>query len=282
MQKVSFKVSINHDNMTVGDFLSKENHVSRRLITKLKQTDNGITKNGVHTKTIDRVSIGDIIEITLSDEKTLEQNPSLSVPIVYEDDELIVFDKPAFMPVHPSHGHINDTLGNFFSHHCQGLTCRTINRLDRDTSGLCMVAKNSYCAKLLQSSLKKTYYATVCGITPKFGTINAPIARQAQSIITRCVCESGQFAVTHYEKIFENQKYSLLKISLETGRTHQIRVHFSHIGYPLCGDDMYGGSMSDINRQALHCGELEFTHPISGKAIVLSSPLPQDIASLFK
>lgn len=200
---------------------------------------------------------GDIIKIKLNDEKFLEPNPELKVPVIFENDDIVIFDKPAEMPVHPSIKHQGDTLGNCFANLYSDLTFRPINRLDRNTSGLCAVAKNAYGASYYQKNILKTYYAAVEGITPESGTIDAPIARQQESIILRCVREDGQRAITHYKRIFCNEKYSLLEIKPETGRTHQIRVHLSYIGYPLAGDEMYGGKCDIIKRQALHCGIME-------------------------
>ena len=281
MRKIKFIVTPEQDGKTVLNILTLSG-TSKRLITKLKQVENGITKNGIHARTIDTVKNGDIVEIQLADEKVLDENPELNVPIVYEDNDVIIFDKPAFMPVHPSHKHLNDTLGNYFAFHCKGLTYRPINRLDRDTSGLCAVAKNSFSAVGLQKSLEKIYYAVACGEISGSGTIDKPIARTDNSIITRCVSDKGQKAVTHYEAIKSNGNYTLLKIKLETGRTHQIRVHFSHIGFPLAGDSMYGGDLTDLNRQALHCGELFFIHPVTSKEIHLVSEIPQDMKLLIK
>lgn len=279
MRIINFTVDKNHDGKTVFSVL-KHNGVSRRLTTKLKQIENGITNNGINVRTIDTVKIGDIISIKLSNEKPLPKADNLNVPIVYEDDDIIVFDKPAFMPVHPSHKHQGDTLGNFFAVHCEGLTFRPINRLDRDTSGLCVIAKNHFCATHLQKNLDKTYFAIVQGKITTGGTINKPIARMGDSIIKRCVCENGQKAVTHYEVLSYNDNFSLLKIKLETGRTHQIRVHLSSEGFSLAGDDMYGGSLEFINRQALHCGEISFTHPVTKKEIYLKSELPNDMKNI--
>ena len=153
--------------------------------------------------------------------------------------------------------------------------------IDRDTSGLCVIAKNALAASGLQGECRKIYYAAVHGIIEESGTIDAPIARRQQSIITRCVSPEGRRAVTHYRRLSFNEKYSLAEIVLETGRTHQIRVHFSHIGHPLAGDDLYGGLRENISRQALHCGEMSFTEPVSGEPITVNAPLPDDIEGLF-
>lgn len=278
---MKFTAEKSDDNLKVGFFLSKRN-VSRRLVTKLKRCENGITLNGSPCRTIDTVHEGDLVEITMQDGGGLEPNPELSVKIAFENESLAVFDKPSSMPVHPSIKHQGDTLGNYFASLFPDLTFRPVNRLDRDTSGLCIVAKNPFSAKALQFSVKKTYFAAVCGQTEKSGTIDLPIAREKDSIIKRIVSENGQKAVTHFEKIAENSRFSLLKINLETGRTHQIRVHFSHIGHPLVGDTLYGSPSELISRQALHCGELTFPDPISGELITVKSDLPDDMKRLFE
>lgn len=267
------------NDITVGFFLSK-NSVSKRLITKLKGVENGITKNGVHCRTIDLVKEGDVVEISISDHKKLEPNASLCVPIIYENEGFVVFDKPPFMPVHPSIQHQGDTLGNFFSARYPDLTFRPINRLDRDTSGLCVVAKNPFFATALQFSVEKTYYAIVEGEISQAGTINLPIAREKESIITRVVSPDGQPAVTHYKPVKTDRKSTLLEISLETGRTHQIRVHFSHVGHPLVGDDLYGKKSELISHQALHCGKLKISLP-DGETLTLKAPLPNDMKNLL-
>lgn len=236
----------------------------------------GITRNGLPIRSIDTVYNGDIIKINLNDEKFLEPNPELKVPVIFENEDIAIFEKPAGMPVHPSIKHQGDTLGNYFAYLYPKLTFRPINRLDCNTSGLCAVAKNSYGASNYQGKIKKTYYAVAEGITEESGTINVPIAREHESIILRCVREDGQEAVTHYKRLLFNEKYSLLEINLETGRTHQIRVHFAYIGHPLAGDDMYGGKCDVIKRQALHCGIMEF----DGKTI--KSQLSRDISDIFE
>lgn len=242
----------------------------------------GVTRNGEPIRSIDTVFGGDEIVLRLDDTSLLEPNGELKVKIAFENENLIVFDKPSGMPVHPSIKHQGDTLGNYFAYVYPDLTFRPVNRLDRDTSGLCIAAKNAHAANMLQKCCEKVYFAAVHGITEESGAISAPIARQCESIILRCVREDGQPAVTHYRRIRHNEKYSLEEIRLETGRTHQIRVHFSHIGHPLAGDDMYGGSREDIMRQALHCGELTFTEPVTGEEITVRSGLPEDISALFK
>lgn len=251
------------------------------MLTKLKRQVSGITCNGQTVRSIDTVHNGDVIVLKIQDSTFLEPNPLLDVPVAFENDNLVIFDKSGGMPVHPSIKHQGDTLGNFFSALYPEMTFRPVNRLDKDTSGLVSVAKNAFSASILQNSCRKVYFAAVHGITDVSGTINAPIAREKESIIVRCVRDDGQPAVTHYRRIAHNQKYSLLEIHLETGRTHQIRVHFSHIGHALAGDDLYGGTREDISRQALHCGVMTFTEPLTKEIITVKSELPDDIKNLM-
>ncbi len=263
------------------DFLMGDCNVSKRLLTKLKQVENGITVNGVHTRVIDRISCGDVVELKIQDTGFLEGNSLLCVPKIFENENVIVYDKPVGMPVHPSIKHQGDTLGNCFAADYPTLKFRPVIRLDRDTSGLCIVAKNSYSAALLQNSVKKIYYAVVQGVPDECGTIDLPIAREKDSIIKRVVREDGQRAITHYKTIDGNDKFTLVQVELETGRTHQIRVHFSHIGYPLAGDDLYGGSTLYIKSQALHCGRLTFTEPITKELITVNSQIREDMRKIL-
>ena len=155
-----------------------------------------------------------------------------------------------------------------------------MNRLDRNTSGLCLIAKTVYAAHRVRD-LQKRYYALVPEGLHGSGTVDAPIASERDSVITRCVRADGRPSVTHYRRIAENGRYSLAKVRLETGRTHQIRVHFAYIGHPLAGDDMYGGSTADISRQALHCGRLTFRLPLTGEEVTVEADLPEDIRALI-
>lgn len=263
------------------DFL-KSVGISKKLLTKLKREYMGITRNSKLIRSIDMVQPNDTIVLSIEDTSFLEPNANLVVPIVYEDDNVVVFDKSYNMPIHPSIKHQGDTLGNYFSYLYPNTTFRPIIRLDRNTSGLCIVAKNQRSAGMLQKQISKVYYAVVTGIVDSSGTIDAPIKRETNSIIKRVVATDGQPSVTHYRKVSTNGKYSLVEVTLETGRTHQIRVHFSYIGHSLAGDDLYGGSLQDINRQALHCGKLIFPNiDDNSKIIEVNSNIPLDMKSLI-
>lgn len=277
--RLEFTVGEASDGVSCRSFL-RSNGVSARLIGRLKRIDGGITLRGGLLKSIDPVRSGDVVVLTLPSENALN-GTSGSVPVKYEDDALIIYDKPCGMPVHPSAKHLDDTLGNIFASAHPDRKFRCINRLDLDTSGLCLVAKNAYAAAVLPKSTKKVYYAAVRGDIPQCGVIEAPIGAAKDSISKRAVCEDGQYARTEYTPIFHSNGYTLLRVVIQTGRTHQIRVHFSYMGYPLAGDALYGGDLSIMKRQALHCGRMRLIHPMSGSEIIADSPLPADMRGLL-
>ena len=207
---------------------------------------------------------------------------AMDIPIVYEDEDLIVLNKPPLVPVHESRNHRGDTLSNFVAYHLDYDTAfRAVFRLDRDTSGLVLVAKHELAASQTAGKIKKDYYAVVHGQITESGQVIAPIARCGDSIIKRCVSADGDYAETHYEPVKVLSDRTLLRLNLITGRTHQIRVHMAHIGHPLLGDSMYGGATDLIGRQALHCGNIEFVHPISEKKMYLTAEFPLDFSSLI-
>ena len=278
MREISYTIPAEFDGVQAQVFL-KSRGISRRVLTALKRSG-GLTRGGGILRTVDAVHAGEVITLQLDGgETSVAANPELSADIVYEDEDVVVFNKPPFMPVHPSQRHHDDTLANLFAARYPGLPFRPINRLDRNTSGLCVCAKNQFAAAALSGSISKVYYAITDG-TPPGDTVDAPIGRLGDSVIERCVTPDGKPAVTHFRKI-AGERRALLRITLDTGRTHQIRVHMAHIGFPLCGDDMYGGDCTAISRQALHCGEVEFTLPVSGERITISAPLPEDMAAIL-
>ena len=271
------------DNGRILEKVLKEKGFSRRLITYLKRSENGMTRNGMLVRTVDRVYENDVI--VLDDRKkdnNIIPNGDLKAGIIYEDSDLVVFDKPPFMPVHPSINHQLDTLGNLFSFLYPDKTFRPVNRLDRDTSGCVVVAKNSYSANLLQKSCEKKYLCITEQIDFCGGRICEPIARENESIILRCVRDDGKYSATDWLNIADKNGLSLIECSLETGRTHQIRVHFSYKGYPLIGDKMYGGDCSEMKRQALHCSEVSFVRPSDRKRVRILSELPADMKNILK
>ncbi|MBR6102412.1 MAG: RluA family pseudouridine synthase [Ruminococcus sp.] len=267
------------DGKKLGEVL-RTRGFSRKLLCRLKHTESGMTRGGALIRTVDRVSCGDEISLASPGTSELEPSPELHAPVLYEDSEVIVFDKPAGMPVHPSIGHHDDTLGNLFAAKYPGAVFRPVSRLDSQTSGCVTVAKSQFAASRLQGKFSKRYLALCCGEPPAEGTIDAPIAREADSIIKRCVSPEGKPAQTRYRVLASDGRYSLCEVTPLTGRTHQIRVHFAHMGFPLAGDSLYGGSCGDIQRQALHCSEVSFLSPENGEKIRAVSPLPEDMARL--
>ncbi len=279
-----------HDDAKLKHILLQDMSISMRLLYSLKKNEL-VKVNGKAVKNHDIVKKGDIVEVSLEEEKNDYISQPMDIKAVYEDEDLYVIEKPPYMVVHPTKGHQDNTLANgliyFFEKNNIKSKIRFVNRLDRDTSGILIIAKNSYCHSILTKndamhSMKKTYLAVVEGqLRQEEGTINLPIGRSIDGI-KRIVDKDGQRAVTHYRVLKSLSGASLVQISIETGRTHQIRVHFSHIGHPLLGDELYSGDMNMIKRQALHCSELEFFSPRKSEIIIVKSELPQDMRELIE
>lgn len=282
MRIIEFEISKDDDGKEIREFL-RNFGVSSSLLTKLKKAENGITKNGEFARSIDKIHTGDRLKIAIENSgKPPQALDDGNVEAVYSDEDVLVLNKPAFMPVHESRNHRGDTLANAAARFTNnGGAFRAVYRLDRDTSGLVLIAKNPLAASKLAGKIKKDYYAVCCGEIRESGTIDLPIRRVDESIIKRGVFDDGERAVTHFEVIGTKNGRTLLKINLETGRTHQIRVHFSHIGHPLVGDTLYGKGSDLIKRQALHCKTIYFTHPVTNEFIVVDSEFPNDFKGLI-
>ena len=280
------------ENLTVEWFLRRHGY-SRHIITGLKRTEDGIFRNGVRAWTSQAVHAGDVIETHLVETEPSDGILPRPVPfsVVYEDDDILVVDKPADTPIHPSIGNYENTLANgiawYFEQKGEPFVYRCINRLDRDTSGALILAKNAFSAAVLSTQMRnrqirRTYLAVVEGITPPNGTISAPISRVDDSVIERHVdFLHGEPAVTHYERLETKNEHSLLEIHLETGRTHQIRVHMGYIGHPLPADYLYHPEYDCFKRQPLHSLQLEFRHPVTDKSMCLLAPVPEDMCNAF-
>jgi 23S rRNA pseudouridine1911/1915/1917 synthase len=275
---------------TIRDVLQKQYGVSRRLLVRAKYQGN-ITKNGVPVFVTERLEPGDRVSVSVpADELETVQPEPMPLAVRYEDDDIMVVSKPAGLVVHPTGTHTGGTLANgvvaYWLARGETRKFRPVNRLDKDTSGLLIVAKNQWAHDQFsrmqkERQLKRTYQAIVHGeVTQEKGTVDAPIGLRDGSIITREVRPDGQKAVTHFKVLARGGGISWLELTLETGRTHQIRVHMSHLGHPLLGDDMYGGSRELIGRQALHAVKLSFTHPRSSQQVELAEPLPADMQEL--
>ena len=262
---------------------------SSTVIRHLKETPEGIQNNGIWARVYEPLKSGDVLTLHLVETESSENivPSNLPLPIVYEDHDILVINKPAGMPIHPSQGNYDNTLANacayYFQQKGEPFTYRCINRLDRDTTGLLILARHAYSASLLSNMVAKReihreYRAIVTGQLPEEGVVEAPIARVDGSTIEREVnFETGEFARTNYKCLEYKNGYSLASLKLDTGRTHQIRVHMKYIGHPLPGDFLYNPDYSVIQRQALHSYHLRFAHPITGEEMDFTAPLPEDM-----
>lgn len=289
-----YQISSGEEGRKLGDFL-REKGYSRQLLRQLKETENGLLRNGQPTFMTIALKNGDRIRVRLL-EKAEGSEAIMPAPlpfeIVYEDEDLLVINKPADMPIHPSFQNHGNTLADALTWHYQQqgkeFVYRCINRLDRDTTGLLIVARHQLSASILSDMVRKReihreYLAIVEGIPPEKGTISAPIGRKEGSAILREVnFETGEPARTHFTRLETRNGLSLVSLKLETGRTHQIRVHMAYIGCPLIGDYLYYPDHTRINRQALHSYRLSFLQPITGKALSFTAPLPEDMERAFR
>lgn len=285
-ETLRFTVPAAYDQKQAKLFLKGYCGLSTRMITSLKRETEGIVSNGKILRTVDTVRAGQVVTVTLPEEESPYIEPVEGEPeIVFEDSHLLIANKPPFMPVHPVKQYQTDTLANgvvaYSLSRGERYVFRAVNRLDRNTSGLVMIAKNRFTVNRLKNCVHKTYLAAVHGEITQDGTVCAPIGLQEGSKIVRCVTAEGTPAVTHYAVLYSEREYSLLRLWLETGKTHQIRCHMSYLGHPLLGDDLYGGTREKINRHALHCAEMHFRHPVTGEDITVQAALPQDMAPLF-
>ena len=286
-RRLQYTIPHEYSSRRVLDFL-KHLGFSHRLITKLKQAPDGILLNGEHIRTIDPMSEGDVLEINLPTDK----KESISIPvempldIIYEDDDILVLNKPAMLAVHESHNHLGDTLSNAVAFHLKKegkpSVFRAVGRLDKGTSGLMVCALNRYAASRLSGKIKKQYLAIATGIYEGEGTIDAPIYRPDPILTVRTVDERGERAITHWKALKNDGENTLLRVKLETGRTHQIRVHFASLGTPLVGDTMYGTPDERICHQALHCCECRFVHPVKNEEMHFFCDMPDDMKSIIE
>lgn len=315
---MDFRITEKQHNKTVSDFL-KEVGYSHKAISRLKRIEDGILLNGVHVTVRALLSEGDLLSLALED-RADDMSESLTpwnhpIDIVYEDEWLIALNKPPFMPTHPSAGHQGDTLANavtgYYAQKGLPFVFRSVNRLDRDTSGIVLLSKDKHTAARLSAQMeagqiRKTYLALLCGSFPsecayppadcatrsvvcmEEGRIETYLRRKAGSKMLRetfwTPCEGGVLAVTEYRVIGRSHGLTLVEAMPQTGRTHQLRLHFSFCGHPILGDTLYGSpdSQNRIARQALHAETLTFSHPITGVPMILRAKLPDDMQNLIK
>lgn len=300
-EPLSYRVPPEEDGWILKAILQRRMLISRKLLARLKQTECGIMVNGEREYTSIRVAAGDLVEIRMEQEISEDIMPQdLPIEIVYEDDHLLIVNKPAGMIVHPTHGHYTNTLANavvYYWNKCgQRHRFRPVHRLDQETSGVLAIAKNPYAHQHISEQMKrnqvdKEYLAVVYGVPLDSGTIDAPIDRDLTDPHVRVVTPDGYHAVTHYRTVCQSAGAALVRLRLETGRTHQIRVHMQHIGCPLIGDKLYtrweyagvAEKFTDvIARHALHAVKLGFVHPTTGQKMEFVAELPEDMRDLLR
>lgn len=288
-RKLTYQVPEELSGLKINQFLRRQGY-SLQNLTDLKKMNESVLLNGEWAYLNQRISARDHILVHIQENESSEKIPPVELPldIVYEDEDIIVINKPAGMPIHPSRNNYTNSMANalawYYKEQDKPFIFRCTNRLDRDTSGLTVVSKHMLSGNIMSTMTAKRefhreYLAISRGhISPSSGVIDAPLARKPGSIIERTVdYENGERAITHYQVIKEQNGHSLISLVLGTGRTHQIRIHMKHLGFPLVGDYLYNPDMEFINRQALHSYHLSFRHPITGKQMDFTAPLPEDM-----
>ena len=280
-----------HDGMLLRDYLKSVFGISHSLLSTLKTESDGLMLNGSRVTVRAVLHTGDLLSVKMSDSTSSDIDPvDIPLDIIYEDDGILAVSKPPSMPTHPSIKHRYDTLANavmfYLGRTSENAVFRSITRLDKDTSGVVLLAKNAYTAAMLTNMMQngrisKQYVAIACGIPPEHFTVEANIKRVAESIITREVCDAceGKYARTEFIRLSSGKELSLVRAIPYTGRTHQIRVHLSHSGFPIAGDSLYGGDCTKISRHALHAERLTLNFP-DGRILTLTSPIPKDMSEL--
>ncbi len=289
---LKYEIATEYDGFQIDKYLKAQGYSSAN-ITAIKKMPNNVVIDGEWVHMNYKLKAGEILTVNITEEDSSEKIPAvkMDLDIVYEDEDIIVINKPAGLPIHPSLNHYEDSLANGLAYYYESqgkpFIFRCANRLDKNTSGLTVIAKHLVSANIISTAVKnrqfhREYYAIVRGsLEQKEGTIDAPIGRVGESIINRQVdFENGERAVTHYKVVEEMNGHSLVSIHLETGRTHQIRVHFKYIGHPLIGDYLYNPDFEWMDRQALHSRKIEFRHPITKKEMSFTADLPSDMAAV--
>lgn len=290
---VNKAISMKEQGMALKEYLI-EMGISKRLLTDIKFSGGDLLIDGKSVTVRHELTAGEELTVRFPPEivsSSLEPDP-VPLTILYEDEHVLLINKQPYVSSIPSREHPTGSIANGLIHYyaAKGFesTVHLVNRLDRDTSGAMLIAKHRFAHSLLSKSqkegkVKRSYIAVVEGIVPKDeGTIDAPIGRKGTSIIEREISESGQAAVTRFTVLKRFADTTLVALMLETGRTHQIRVHMEHYGHPLCGDSLYGGSKVKIARQALHSEWITFFHPMTQEKLTFCAPVPKDIRQLLE
>ena len=286
MSDLTYIIPPEYDGEMLQTFLRRECGLSYRMVVKLKRVENGMTLDGKPWRSIDRVNAGQVVRLKMPEDAVRIEGADMPLSIAYEDDHLLVVDKPPYLAVHPSAGKPEPTLANgvvgYFENQGTPLSFRPINRLDRNTSGLLVAAKSPHVAFALAQKPEKVYYAIVLGELTGEGTIDQPIRVKEGCTITREVGEGGKESRTHWRALATDGEITLVRVVIETGRTHQIRVHMSWLGFPLAGDTMYGTDETVLPRHGLHCARTEFVHPVTGETVRVTSPIPPDMRRVLE
>ena len=290
--ELSWNIAAAEEGMILREFL-KSQHISKAALADIKFQGGKITVNAQEETVRYVLRNGDQVTVQFPLEKCSDGLIAEDLPlnIIYEDDHVLVINKPAFMNTIPSREHPAGSIANrvagYYSKQGIPSTVHVVTRLDRDTSGIMLIAKHRHVHHLMseqqkRGEVKRTYVAFVHGHIAPEGKVEAPIGRKSSSIIEREVREDGQYACTLFKRLNEfDEGYSYVQLRLLTGRTHQIRVHMAHIGHPLLGDDLYGGTLERINRQALHCRQIKFVHPFTGEQMMFEAELVEDMSRLL-
>lgn len=290
---LTYHITEDNAGLRIEQYLRRRGY-SRQNLTDLKKMRESVLLNGVWSYLTQTISSGDSLIIRIQETKVSAKIPPSPFPldILYEDEDILVVNKPAGMPIHPSINNYYNSLANACAYYYQQqnkpFIFRCTNRLDRDTSGVTVIAKHMVSSNILSSYaykhlIDREYLAIVRGnVIPSSGTIDAPLSRKSGSVIERIVdFEHGERAVTHYQVVEEKNGHSLVSLHLETGRTHQIRIHMKYLGFPLIGDYLYNPDMESIHRQALHSHTLRFAHPITEEQMEFTAPLPEDMKRIL-
>ena len=286
-----YKITGRDAGKTIETFLL-EHEYTPTCIKFLKKAENLITVNGNWEFVNKILKENDILETVFLDEESSENIPSVEMPldIVYEDEDILVLNKGPNLPIHPTKGYEYTSLANgvvdYYEKQGIPFVFRGVNRIDKNTTGLVIVAKNMLSGSILGESMRnreirRTYLAITEGELPERGTVDLPIGRREGSAVERCIDENGAKAVTHFERLHFANGHSLARISLETGRTHQIRLHMRAIGHPLPADVLYNPNFTVIERHALHSWKLEFPHPITKEILSFEQEMPKDMQDIF-